>query len=325
MKRITLLALLAFVACNDDEHRYGEIITTGVGGSGSGSGNVSGSGSGSQVAVWSGATSQDGFSTFTCDGSGDVAAYTLNATQSAWTVNSTAAGIFSASTIAIGHATPGAYFDLWYQWGSGKDPFEIVEAGPNTSNGIEIDYVRGYGSAAPGELTSTGVTTSILDMDMFGYSTSNAVELASSIHAMVDQANGSNYVNGDVELWNTVGSGSAAAIAESFRVDSAQHPSTLAPGLPTLASCGTSPSFLNSEATDASGTIVEGSTASGCTLTFRTSWSQVYNGQLPHCVLSSRSGLAFTYTVSATQIVVTNVGSLSSTDIDYVCLGGQTP
>lgn len=265
-----------------------------------------------------GSFSSDG-GALTTDGSGDLAATTLDATQSTWTAGSTRAGVYTASTIGVGWTTPGTYVDIRYNWGGGKDPFEIVMGGPNTSNGIEVDWVRSYNTIT--SPTSTGITTVIYDLDAWGYNTNNTVSLVSHIRAMVDQAPTSGSVYGDFEIWNTTTAGNA----ESFRIDSAQHPSTLAPGTPTLGSCGTSPSFLNNEATDAAGTIVLGSSAtSGCTMTFRMSWSLVSNGQIPHCTVTARNGSGVAYGVSSTQLTITST-TLSGVDVDYTCLGGQTP
>jgi hypothetical protein len=82
---------------------------------------------------------------------------------------------------------------------------------------------------------------------------------------------------------------------------------------PALTSCGTSPTIAG---TDTAGTITEGSAASGCTATFNKAFAAT-----PYCVMSSQGGLGFTYAVSTTAITITNVGALSSTKVDYHCLG----
>lgn len=83
---------------------------------------------------------------------------------------------------------------------------------------------------------------------------------------------------------------------------------------PTLSGCGSGAS-LDAYAGDSDGTITEGTGASGCTLTFQTAW--FYQ---PNCVISSPSNLTFTYTVSTSGIVITNVGGLSSHSLNYVCI-----
>ena len=81
-----------------------------------------------------------------------------------------------------------------------------------------------------------------------------------------------------------------------------------------ITSCGTGPAFSVAPS-EIRGTITEGSGASGCVL----SWTNT-PANAPSCVLSSRDGLAFTYTVDATAITITNVGALSSKKIDFVCV-----
>lgn len=83
---------------------------------------------------------------------------------------------------------------------------------------------------------------------------------------------------------------------------------------PALTSCGTgSPTILGS---DAAGTITEGTTASGCTVTFNLAYSAA-----PHCAVTTRSLLvSFAYTVSASAITITNTATTGDV-IDYVCFG----
>ena len=253
---------------------------------------------------------------------GDLVVDTLDATQSSWTPNATPAGVYSASTIGIGVVDPGAYFDLRYAWGGGKDALDIAMAGPNTSNGIQLDFARGYGSdfMAP---TSTDWTTVLYDFNAWGYTTLDTPALASHLRATLDQHNTDAVTPGDVEIWNTTAAG---ATVESFRVDSAQHISSLAPSSPTLTSCGTGAAFVAGQATDVAGTIAVGAGALGCALTFSIPWTQVFNGQLPHCAITSRSGVSFSYDVSGEGITLANaLGALGGAIVDYVCIGGQNP
>lgn len=83
---------------------------------------------------------------------------------------------------------------------------------------------------------------------------------------------------------------------------------------PALTSCGTSPA-VGTGANNTAGTITEGSIATGCTITFANPFANV-----PGCVVTSQSGLVFSYTVSASAIVVTNIGALSSTILNYMCV-----
>lgn len=82
---------------------------------------------------------------------------------------------------------------------------------------------------------------------------------------------------------------------------------------PVVTSCGTSPSNFGS---DVAGKIHEGTTATGCTLTFASAFANV-----PYCSVTPLAPLtSFTYTVSASAITITH-GSASNTDIDYICNG----
>jgi hypothetical protein len=78
-----------------------------------------------------------------------------------------------------------------------------------------------------------------------------------------------------------------------------------------LSNCGSGASI---DGTDTSGTITEGSGATGCTLT----WAAAYSSA-PRCVLSATSGQAFSYRKAAASIRITNIGSLAGTQIDYWC------
>lgn len=84
---------------------------------------------------------------------------------------------------------------------------------------------------------------------------------------------------------------------------------------PTLSSCGTSPSMTGG---DSRGTITTGATASGCTVTFGTAYTNV-----PSCVVTPQTGSVintFSYTVSASAITATETG-LGGGKFDYICMG----
>ena len=84
---------------------------------------------------------------------------------------------------------------------------------------------------------------------------------------------------------------------------------------PTLSACGTSPS-VDANATNLSGTVTVGSTATSCTATFATAFS-TFN----HCRVTSQSTLAaFAYTYSKTAIIVTAT-VLGGDVFDYQCDG----
>ena len=100
---------------------------------------------------------------------------------------------------------------------------------------------------------------------------------------------------------------------DSFKLKGNGHLANAQAVAPTVTFCGTGASVSG---TDMKGTIAEGSAATGCTLNFNTSYAAN-----PTCTISSRSGLGFTYTVPGERtFVVTNVGALSSTLLDYICV-----
>lgn len=81
--------------------------------------------------------------------------------------------------------------------------------------------------------------------------------------------------------------------------------------VPTLAACGSSPVITG---TNRSGTVTEGTGASGCVITFSVPYLAI-----PGCTVSSQKGLGFTYTVTPSGIKILNVGALSSTILNYAC------
>lgn len=84
---------------------------------------------------------------------------------------------------------------------------------------------------------------------------------------------------------------------------------------PAITSCGTSPS--TARGTDTAGEVTEGTTATGCIITFANSGYTA----APYCVVTSQTQLAaFTYAISTTAITVTNT-STSGDKINWVCHG----
>lgn len=84
--------------------------------------------------------------------------------------------------------------------------------------------------------------------------------------------------------------------------------------VPAITSCGTSPS--TARGTDFGGEVTEGTTATGCTITFANAYTTA-----PFCVVSLQTQLlAFAYTISTTAITVTNT-SASGDKINWICNG----
>lgn len=84
---------------------------------------------------------------------------------------------------------------------------------------------------------------------------------------------------------------------------------------PVLSSCGTSPA-ITTGSSDVAGEITEGTIATGCTITFQTAFKQT-----PFCTITEQSGLSASYTTSNSAITITNIGALSSTKLNYMCIG----
>jgi hypothetical protein len=81
-----------------------------------------------------------------------------------------------------------------------------------------------------------------------------------------------------------------------------------------LSSCGTTPA-INATATDVKGTITEGTSATGCILTFATAYATA-----PDCTVTSPSGNALTsYSTSTTALTLVNA-SLSGVKYSYTCV-----
>lgn len=83
---------------------------------------------------------------------------------------------------------------------------------------------------------------------------------------------------------------------------------------PVLTSCGGGATIVGN---DQAGIVSIGTVATGCVITFATS----YGANAPACVVTSGSGIVFSYTVAATVITVTAIGALSSTTLIYNCKG----
>ncbi len=115
-------------------------------------------------------------------------------------------------------------------------------------------------------------------------------------------------------LW--IASSTATATTTVFLVDNVGHQFATTT-IPTLSSCGTSPSMVGS---DDHGTVTTGATASGCTVTFGNPWPKA-----PSCTVTAQTGSianTFSYAVSATAITVTETG-IGGSLFDFICRGNQ--
>jgi hypothetical protein len=122
-----------------------------------------------------------------------------------------------------------------------------------------------------------------------------------TINAATTTANSALIVNGNVGI-GTTSPASKLTVNGHIGTDGA---------IPTLTSCGTSPSIVTGS-TDTAGEVTEGTIATGCTITFASAYARA-----PFVTVTAQSGLVFSYTISASAITITNVGALSSTKLDY--------
>lgn len=85
----------------------------------------------------------------------------------------------------------------------------------------------------------------------------------------------------------------------------------------TVSSCGTG-ATVTVGSTDTAGEITEGTLATGCTINFSSTKTRA-----PFCTTSSEAGLAFSFSQSTSALTVTNIGALSSSKIDYICINND--
>lgn len=281
----------------------------------SGTAPVTGSGTTNTVAKFT-SSSAVGNSSITDDGTNVATSEFAQFNKAVGTINTTA-GVYVAGTLGVGWPTPGTFVDIRHNFISGWDDFEIVEASPNTNNGVEIDYVRSYGSInAP---TSTDITTTLVTESVWGYNTNNTVSQGGQIRWLVDQHNTATAVPSAMQIRNV---DSGGVLRNNFSFDSAGHFAVTQVTAPALTSCGTGATISGS---DQGGTVSVGTGATGCTITFHQSWSTTFNAPNVHCTVTSQSGQLFTYTMSQTAITITQIGPISSTNIDYTCVAAGPP
>ena len=178
----------------------------------------------------------------------------------------------------------------------------------NPSDTLQLDLV---GSAAKGinfSCFQNGCTnvTAAIRMNPTGYGVSNAGALA----FFTTNNNSAPSERMRIQSDGNVGIGTTSP-ASKLTVNG--HIGTDG-AIPTLTSCGTSPA-ITVGSTDTAGEITEGSVATGCVVTFATAYVRT-----PFCTVTFQSGLAGSYVTASTSITVTNIGLLSSTKINYMCV-----
>ncbi len=100
-------------------------------------------------------------------------------------------------------------------------------------------------------------------------------------------------------------------------VNSGHYSSQPAGGAPTLSGCGGGTPSLASRSSDTSGTVTEGTSATGCVIAFKVN----YAGAAPICVVSSPTGNPYTgYTTASGNLTIVNA-SASGNQYNYLCFG----
>lgn len=96
------------------------------------------------------------------------------------------------------------------------------------------------------------------------------------------------------------------------------HILSTGPGTPALTSCGTTPSITGS---DTGGVVTEGTTTSGCAITFAKAYAAV-----PFCIVAIQAVNAtspLTWVAAATGLNVTHSAEATGPIYNYLCTGSK--
>lgn len=177
--------------------------------------------------------------------------------------------------------------------------------GSDTSNLLNLSNL---GTGATIIATSTRGTDFILTGGRIGIGTTSPFANL-SVHASAGATNKTLFA---------IASSTATATTTLFKIDNKGH-EYASTTQPVLSSCGTSPTITGN---DKQGEVVPGATATGCTVTFGTSWDSA-----PICTVSNQSmsiTSALTYTISATALTISQATGVAGNKIDYMCRGVTT-
>ena len=142
----------------------------------------------------------------------------------------------------------------------------------------------------------------------------NQMSIANAIWGLNNSGTGTTVSTGQVGVMTpapnstfTIGDAAGTATYGS-------HIGVLQTTAPVVSACGTSPS-LSSTASDTHGTVTEGTTSTGCVVTFNKSYATA-----PDCVVTSPTGSALTsYSVTTTALTLVNA-SASGNKYTYMCV-----
>jgi hypothetical protein len=225
-----------------------------------------------------------------------------------WSSSATLQSInLTTGPVGIGTTSPQTMLDVATE--NGSDSLQLRRY-TNDSNAVKIDFAKALGTIAAPLAVASG--TQIFTLIAYAYD-GGAFQNSGDLRFSVDTGFGTGVTPGVFQIFTADPTG---VVRQRMRVDSLGHWAAPANVAPTLTGCGTNAAV---DGTDVSGTITEGTAATGCTITFANSYST--NSTTPHCTVTSQSGLSFSYTTNATAITIVNIGPLSQTSIDYTCIG----
>jgi hypothetical protein len=204
--------------------------------------------------------------------------------------------------------TPGTLVDIRT---NSTQPFEVFRYNA-TASGTNMAFGRGRGTIAAPAALSLG--DQILQMIIYGYDSNNAINNNALISTNIDQAVGAGVVPSNFLLQLEDAGGT---LRNRFRIDSAGHVIYPVITTPVATSCGSSPTVVGD---DANGSVTVGTAATGCTLTFGTSYATPTPTSTANCVLTAQSSIVFTYAVSNTALTITS-GASSSVVFNWICAG----
>lgn len=185
--------------------------------------------------------------------------------------------------------------------------------GANVFNGSTTTFNPSTGA---GGVLVNGPSGQAVSLDVFGAASTNS-------YVRIGSASGGQFefqvdTSGN---WQANASGVANVIFQASRSGAKTSTLTLDKGhigssanTPTISACGTSPSAARGS--DFAGEVTEGTTATGCVITFGVAYTTA-----PWCVVTSQSQLvSFAYSISTTAITVVNT-STTGDKINWVCSG----
>lgn len=189
---------------------------------------------------------------------------------------------------------------------SSGSSFITITANYTISGSAQTHWVAQTGAtlASSGARTITLTGTPNFSNAFAAPSNNGAVSAANTTYS--GSATGSQFVIGTNGILNNNNILPGVASTSSI----ATHGYAANPGTPTVSSCGTSPGSVTG--TDFSGHVTEGTTATGCTITFAT------GSTMSACTVSLSTGAAIGISTLGSTLVVTH-GSLSSNVLYWQC------